>query len=529
MSDDVSWFWAGEYGRDQILRENIDDLHAQLSQSSRQSYRLSSQLAELSGSIDARLQALSIAFDAYVELGDVREQLAGYPDTSQIRREAREALTAVLDGRPARPVDDRGLPYWLPFAVNAVLAIAAGGTDPAAEETARSLSPDSELFVVAAAGAVGRGEAVRDRLPVLLTTDEVLSQAQQALWRAACAGIFGPVEEVLAEIEPLWRTSLAADLADHANPADPAEPADGHGADSWTAWVKAEAGDGPAAITAWLQARTSAASDPSPKPSAAAPPAGAPDAGAGLRDVVSVLAGQGMGEEIALLHRARELRARIESPTAARGREATVAEPRPVTVRDVVRRTFADTGVGSPAQRVVRYWLAPALSAVLTDTEQRAARRPNLDETVTTSVGSVSVGIDGADPAASSRRIEEFRSAKSPTPLVLFAFGGLAVLTVVVAIVLIATGNSGSAVLFGLLALAGVIGVVHQLWRRRAAAVEIQSEIVRFQERIDDARATVRAREQRWHHDLEQIRRTATETRLRLESATALEDSSTLR
>jgi hypothetical protein len=43
MTDDWQWFWAGEGGRDRILRDEVEGLHAQLSSASSQTHRLSSQ------------------------------------------------------------------------------------------------------------------------------------------------------------------------------------------------------------------------------------------------------------------------------------------------------------------------------------------------------------------------------------------------------------------------------------------------------------------------------------------------------
>lgn len=69
MTDDWRWFWAGESGRDHILRDEVEGLHARLSSASAQTSRLSSQLANLTGSIESRLNALSLAFDAYWNWG----------------------------------------------------------------------------------------------------------------------------------------------------------------------------------------------------------------------------------------------------------------------------------------------------------------------------------------------------------------------------------------------------------------------------------------------------------------------------
>ena len=100
MTDDWQWFWAGEGGRDRILRDEVEGLHARLSSASSQTHRLSSQLATLTGSIESRLNALSAAFDAYVELGDVREQLAVYQEPAAVRRAVMAAIDALAGGRP---------------------------------------------------------------------------------------------------------------------------------------------------------------------------------------------------------------------------------------------------------------------------------------------------------------------------------------------------------------------------------------------------------------------------------------------
>ena len=152
MPGDWSWFWAGEGGRDRLLREEIEGLQATASASSAHSARLSSQLRTLQGSMESRVTALSTAFDAYVELGDVREQLAGYPDTSAARREVRKAFDVLAQGGVPEPVDAGEVDYWLVGAANEVVALASGSTGTAATLATGSTGPEHELFVVAALG-----------------------------------------------------------------------------------------------------------------------------------------------------------------------------------------------------------------------------------------------------------------------------------------------------------------------------------------------------------------------------------------
>ncbi len=129
VPDDWDWFWAGEGGRDNLLRSEIEGLHSQASAARSQAARLSSQLAKVQGSMETRLSALAAAFDAYVELGDVREQLAGYPDTSAVRRDATAAFEVLTRGGIPERLPDRTPDYWLTDAMNAVIALAAGHPD----------------------------------------------------------------------------------------------------------------------------------------------------------------------------------------------------------------------------------------------------------------------------------------------------------------------------------------------------------------------------------------------------------------
>jgi hypothetical protein len=177
MSDigGFEWWFSGEYGRDQILRDRYESVQADASAAQARTSRLSSQLSQLQGSIEARLNALSEAFDAYVELGDVREQLTPYEDSAAVRRDAMAAIAALGEGRPIQTVDDRGTGYWIAAATNAVTARASGRPDVAAEQTLTAQHRDAELFMVAAAAAIDRGGLVGGPLPpALLAAGQVL-------------------------------------------------------------------------------------------------------------------------------------------------------------------------------------------------------------------------------------------------------------------------------------------------------------------------------------------------------------------
>ena len=127
----------------------------------------------------------------------------------------------------------RGLDYWLPYAMNAVIGLVEGRPDPVAHDLARSLSPDADLFVVATCGALGHGAVVADLLPVVLVSDTELTEHQQRIWRAATTGVFGDLGDDLGEV---WRPVLDR------------EPVAG-----WSAWVTSHAAS-PSAGVSWLSA-----------------------------------------------------------------------------------------------------------------------------------------------------------------------------------------------------------------------------------------------------------------------------------
>lgn len=205
MSSDWTWSFRSEYGRDVMLRDRLEELESESDAASNRASRLSSQLARVQGSLETRLTALSRAFDAYVELGDVREQLLAFTGTAEIRRRAVAAIAAL--GRRATP---QPMPpdsqYWLVLAMTAVIARAGGGSDPEAEQAAIELDREAERFIVATLGALGHGGQVVDRLPSLLVTDDALDPGQQALWQAAAEGLFGP--SALPSIRSSWAAGI---------------------------------------------------------------------------------------------------------------------------------------------------------------------------------------------------------------------------------------------------------------------------------------------------------------------------------
>ena len=481
-------FWAGEGGRDRILRDEVEGLHAQLSSASSQTHRLSSQLATLSGSIETRLNALSAAFDAYVELGDVREELAAYEEPAIVRRAVREAIDALAGGRPASPVDARGLDYWLPYAMNAVIGLVEGRPDPAALEHARSLSPEADAFVVAACGALGHGPAVADLLPAVLVNDTGLTEHQQRIWRAAATGAFGELGDDLAAV---WRPALDA------------EPTTG-----WAAWVDEHAGT-PADGIAWLRA-LAAPGDPSdsrteavepsrrepdtplgqlPRERADPPPAVTePSPTAELRTVATDLIGRGMPAEASLLQRSRELRARIEQPGRTTQPAPATSGDESATVVSELRRALLMPSTAPAVRATLVSWVGASLAAVTKRLVFTSTRTPPSQETVRAAGAEIAVTPSGADPgevAAGLARLQALHHVPSTWLIGLSAGTGVALLlTLVLAVV-----GSDWAWLTGVFAVAAAIGAGQQRRQRRTAQRDEAAARQLFAEQVSCSRS----------------------------------------
>lgn len=511
-TDDLQWFLTSRGGRDRILRREVESLHASLSDASEQTTRLSSQLANLSGSIETRLNALSRAFDAYVELGDIREELLAYEEPAAVRRDVRGAIEALAGGRPATPIDPGDLDYWLPYAMNAVIGLVQGQLDNDALHQARALAPETDLFVVAACGALGHGEAVVDLLPTVLAADHDLTAHQRAVWRAATAGVFGDPGDLPSTAWRLEQTSASA--------AD------------WLAWVRGYART-PAAGVAWLHALVN---DPSSLPAKAAvdpaadyallegfAPSPPPSAGTDsevdrrqdLRTVVTQLVGRGMAAETELLRRARELRALIESPE---GGGAADAELEQATVVSEVRRALV-LPLMPPAVRVSLLALAaPNLLAAAEELTATAKAESPRREVLRTDGGEVVVTSSGADSdvvAGSMSRIDAaYRAALAPLIGWSIATGVAAM-----ASLLLGLSDSGWAWLMIVGVLICVVGTTKQVHDRRAARQAGLDAVERLRREIADATTRVDAVEHRRSASLARLTGEARELRAFLATA----------
>ncbi|MVA75668.1 hypothetical protein GC722_06465 [Auraticoccus sp. F435] len=459
--DDWSWFFASEHGRDRMLREELESTSAAAQAARAQAWRLRSQLAQVQGSMEKRLTALSRAFDAYVELGHVRERLMDFGDTRLVRRDAARAVEALAAGHVPSPLDpaDYESGYWLLDAVNAVVAVAAGRRDPELEERVVRGGRSGALFLVGCATALGHGAQVVDRLPATTTVDEAFDPASRVLADAAAAGLLGPAG--LATLDPVVTAALARD------------------ADGWTQWLHDASGtDAVDAQLVWLEDHLAA--DPGPDAPAPQDAARVDEITGRLRALTSSLVAEGSDEERELLARAASLRHRIQHPEE----EETAAPAEDgdrVLVRDWVLELARQPA--SAAGRQAREWLRAPLAALV---ERIPASPPRPERTASVVVDGwrIQAGEQGVDTEVVRRSRATVRDAELVRPASVtgcWVAGGLASLVGV--LVLVDAVGAGTALLVaGLVLLA--LGFLLRERARAAHAREQQRQLAALEDAV---------------------------------------------
>lgn len=470
------WFRNREY----VLRENLESVEATSMAAAARSARLSSQLSRLQGSLEHRLNALSAAFDAYVQLGDIREQLDAFGDTATIRREAIAAIGALGDGKQATPVNDRGSGYWVAAATNAVIARVSGAPDIPAETAIAGQDADAAMFLVAAPGALGRGAEVAGSVATLLHTDDgQLSGHQLDLWQAVLRGEFGP--DVIKTVMIDWSDHLSARPA-----AD------------WWSWACEQGSRAGRDALDWIEDQVADLANHHDDQVASDSPAGGrlapPDdqqPERSLRDLVLELINSGFGDEKELLATARVLRARIEHPeSTSPGDQDHSGQPSQSTasVVDVVRAGYLRLQP-SPARSEILTVLAPRLVDAI---EPEAARLLTEQPAVTTvhiAGKSVEVTPQGPDRNALAAAVA---GAQWTDPAAgkgrLYGFGTATVVCAVIALVLALAGQAIWLVVLLLIVavITGVLAVRTLQAARRQTAVR-QSEAAERDKLIKEA------------------------------------------
>lgn len=449
LNDDWSWWFTSENGRDNRLREEVLSTQAAIASANRANAGLRSQLSQVQGDLTARLGALSRAFDAYVELGDIREQLADFGDTRLLRLDVKEAIRALAAGQqpdeldPARYRSDN----WLLPATNALIRLTGGHRDRMLEDAAISAEPEAEVFLVCCAAALGHGEALADRLAPVLATDGRWNPVQERLAAVALSGGFGT--EGVAAVQGCIAPMLSGP------------------ADDWWQLLAASTPQERLAAAETLLTTTP-------------PQAVEPTRTEVLQELVIGLVERGSGPERALIERAAELRRIVTDPQ--RTADDTAAESG-VEIRGwLLERARA-------GDATVHGWLRePLLAAIATLPDSLPAAVTEREQRI---LGTM-VAIDaesGADPAARQRLLRRGEQRVPPSTGTI-AGGVVAGIATLLGIVCLVSGTTSlGLVLLVVAVIALVLGLLGWRSDRRQRADRLASDLARFDSEVATAQS----------------------------------------
>jgi hypothetical protein len=221
MSDDFLDWWYADAGDRRVRRRLEGQIDQAYASQAREASAIRSQMSQLQGTLEQRIDRLAKAFDAFVELSDVRAELALFEPETSVRNGAQRLLRGLLrtpDAPPSLPADlpeCRG--YWLRPAV-ASLAAAISGDEPGA---ASALTEATELDELRAAVFLAAGLALASQAarafpllrPALQQPGEQATYAQRALWTACAQGAYGDQGEgLIAEWLAGYVQGLSADV-----------------------------------------------------------------------------------------------------------------------------------------------------------------------------------------------------------------------------------------------------------------------------------------------------------------------------
>jgi hypothetical protein len=187
--------WYTERHQNQALEELRDEM----SQAMYETSNLRSRISQLQGGLEARLEQLTDAFDAFVELSDIRYDLIGFAPAAELRRHAGQVLAALASGKqpPEQGRDVAG--YWLQPATATISALADETTmalpDGPLSEAMTLDERRTSIFLCLALAALGRRDLVRqtwlDTAFGAIAADGKATRVQRALWTTAARGGFG--------------------------------------------------------------------------------------------------------------------------------------------------------------------------------------------------------------------------------------------------------------------------------------------------------------------------------------------------
>jgi hypothetical protein len=455
VSDD----WWIERRQDRQIKDLQGEVEAAYDYAAKRSRVLQSRLADVQGTIERRLNRMARSFDAFVELSDLRLELAVFDREAAVRHRTRRLLMGLAQGlADPPPLDLDDCPgYWLKPAAEALAALVRG--DAAAEKFgAEAVARDegrTTLFLTLGLATAGRyAEAVPWLARALPSLGGTVTAVQRQLWIACADGAFG---DPGCEHVQLRLTELLDEM-----PQDVAEA-------QLSQWRNAVSGRGekrPSPLPRELQ-NEKALTEPlrqaerlralrslveeALRPFDAAP---ASDFGS----LLTTLVDEGSPDERDLVARARELREIIETG----GAERPPAWDAPAgNTLDLLRGDLFERTAPGPRALAARVG-GSRLRQIAEDLARRATVRPPDDLDVRLSGRPIRVGTAGAPALAEAQARIDQEHAVSPTGERVGMGVGLAGV-----VVLVLTITAGVPVLAVLAVLMTIVGA--SIWGRTLA------------------------------------------------------------
>src|SRR3569833_3270326 len=193
VSDD----WWTDYRQNRRIQELQGEVEAAYSYAASRSRALQARLPQVQATLERRLDRLSTSFDAFVELSDIRLDLAMFDREAAVRNRTRRLLTALARGAgdPAPLNQDDNPGYWLKPAADGPAALVRGEATAAEKLADEAIALDEDrttLFLTLGLATAGRyADAVpwlSRSLPSLGTPETAV---QRQLWDAGADGAIG--------------------------------------------------------------------------------------------------------------------------------------------------------------------------------------------------------------------------------------------------------------------------------------------------------------------------------------------------
>jgi hypothetical protein len=423
MSDDW-WTERQQNKRLAGLEEDLTYVSSALSSARASQNRLKAELSKVQGSLEQRLNRLSAAFDAFVEISDLRVTLGLFDSHGRVRHQAKQLLTGA--GLPeVSDVDG----YWLAPALLALSGVADGAVDDDALGLAAARDPlRTAAFHVLLTSVVGGRSTVPSlapALPALPALPVEVPAYQRAVWLLAADGFFGTEGWELARgrcaefVAGVTDGSLAAALRDVAAPkAVVTVPKELDGGGSLA--TSLQAAEKLTVLRTWVtEALAGYTNEPDAEPDELA------------RRTLDLLIDEGSAVELPLLARERELRAVIEGKETAKSTWDSPAG----TAADLLRADLASERPNRKALAVRAS--APVLVRLAEEFATTAREEAPASLDVRTRYGRVTITPTGQDDTSMRRALDlvaRTANVESQRKYVAIGAGAVGVLLVVLAV-----------------------------------------------------------------------------------------------